>query len=246
MRSIRNRTEMTDELLDAIEIETAPNPDAAVIWMHGLGDDGRGWSEVVPSLGLPEHLAIRFVFPHAPIMPVTINNGMRMRAWYDIRQANLDERADVDGVRRSQSQVGALLAREASRGIVASRTLLAGFSQGGAIALFAGLRFDARLAGVIALSAYLIAPERLAAEASAANRDVPIFMAHGTHDQVIAFAWAEHSRDVLKAGGWPLEWHAYPMEHAAGVEEIVAAGAFIARVLTDRRSVPRQSVSGLP
>ncbi|HSU43911.1 MAG TPA: carboxylesterase, partial [Casimicrobiaceae bacterium] len=186
---------MADELLDAIEIETAPDPDAAVIWMHGLGDDGRGWSEVVPSLGLPKHLAIRFVFPHAPIMPVTINNGMRMRAWYDIRQANLSERADIDGVRRSQAQVGALLAREASRGIAANRTLLAGFSQGGAIALFAGLRFDARLAGVIALSAYLIAPERLAAEASAANRDVPVFMAHGTHDPVIAFAWAEHSRD---------------------------------------------------
>jgi phospholipase/carboxylesterase len=237
---------MADELLDAIEIETAPEPDAAVIWMHGLGDDGRGWSEVVPSLGLPKHLAIRFLFPHAPVMPVTINNGMRMRAWYDIRQANLSERADVDGVRRSQAQIGALLAREASRGIAANRTLLAGFSQGGAIALFAGLRFDARLAGVIALSAYLIAPERLAAEASAANRDVPVFMAHGTHDPVIAFAWAEHSRDVLKAGGWPLEWHAYPMEHAAGIDEIVAAGAFIARVLTDRRSVPRQTVGEIP
>jgi phospholipase/carboxylesterase len=234
---------MTDELLDAIEIETAPNPDAAVIWMHGLGDDGRGWSDVVPTLGLPKHLAIRFVFPHAPIMPVTVNNGMRMRAWYDIRQANLQERADVDGVRRSQAQVFALLAREASRGIAPSRMLLAGFSQGGAIALFAGLRFDSRLAGVLALSAYLIAPERLATEAVAANRDVPIFMAHGTHDPVIAFAWAEHSRDVLKAGGWPLEWHAYPMEHSAVVEEIVAAGAFIARVLTDRRSLPRQSVT---
>jgi phospholipase/carboxylesterase len=237
---------MADELLDAIEIETAPNPDAAVIWMHGLGDDGRGWSEVVPTLGLPKHLAIRFVFPHAPIMPVTINNGMRMRAWYDIRQANLNERADVDGVRRSQAHVGALVAREASRGIVPGRMLLAGFSQGGAIALFAGLRLEARLAGVIALSAYLIAPERLADEASSANRDVPIFMAHGTHDQVIAFAWAEHSRDVLKAGGWPLEWHAYPMEHSAGVEEIVAAGAFITRVLTDRRSVPRQSLGEIP
>jgi phospholipase/carboxylesterase len=149
-------------------------------------------------------------------------------------------------VRRSQAQIDALLAREASRGIAANRTLLAGFSQGGAIALFAGLRFDARLAGVIALSAYLIAPERLAAEASAANRDVPVFMAHGTHDPVIAFAWAEHSRDVLKAGGWPLEWHAYPMEHAAGIDEIVAAGAFIARVLTDRRSVPRQIVGEIP
>ena len=234
---------MADDLLDAIEIETAPNPDAAVIWMHGLGDDGRGWSEVVPSLGLPPHLAIRFIFPHAPVLPVTINNGMRMRAWYDIRQANLNERADLDGVRRSQAHVGAILAREAERGVAPLRTLLAGFSQGGAIALYAGLRCDARLAGIVALSTYLIAPERLAAEASAANRDVPIFMAHGVRDPVVAFAWAERSRDVLKAGGWPLEWHAYPMEHSAVIEEIVAAGAFIARVLTDRRSVPRQSVS---
>src|SRR5690242_6677194 len=131
---------MPNALLDAIEIETGRNPDAAVIWMHGLGDDGRGWSEVVPSLGLPRELAVRFIFPHAPMMAVTINNGMRMRAWYDIRQANLSERADLDGVRSSQRHVGALLAREAQRGIAPRRTLLAGFSQGGAIALYAGLR----------------------------------------------------------------------------------------------------------
>lgn len=224
---------MAELLLDAIEIETAPNPDAAVIWMHGLGDDGSGWSQVVPSLGLPDHLAVRFIFPHAPVMAVTINNGMRMRAWYDIRQANLNERADLDGVRRSQAHVDALLAREATRGIAPRRTLLAGFSQGGAIALYAGLRFDARLAGIVALSAYLIAADRIAAEASAANRDLPIFMAHGTGDQVIAFAWAEHSRDVLETGGWPLEWRAYPMEHAAVIEELVAAGAFINRALSD-------------
>ena len=223
---------MAEPLLDAIEIETAPNPDAAVIWMHGLGDDGSGWSQVVPSLGLPKELPVRFIFPHAPVMAVTINNGMRMRAWYDIRQANLNERADLDGVRRSQAHVDALLAREASRGIAPRRTLLAGFSQGGAIALYAGLRFDARLAGIIALSAYLIGADQVDAQASSANRDVPIFMAHGTGDQVIAFAWAEHSRDVLETGGWPLEWRAYPMEHAAVIEELVAAGAFIKRVLS--------------
>jgi len=222
---------MPNALLDAIEIETGRNPDAAVIWMHGLGDDGRGWSEVVPSLGLPADLSIRFIFPHAPVMAVTINNGMRMRAWYDIRQAKVNERADVAGVQRSQVDVDALLAREAARGIVPGRTLLAGFSQGGAIALYAGVRFGERLAGLVALSAYLIAPERIAAEASAANRDVPIFMAHGTHDPVIAFAWAERSRDVLKTGGWPVEWHAYPMEHSAVIEDIVAAGEFIARAL---------------
>ena len=218
---------MTAPLLPAIEIETAPNPDAAIIWMHGLGDDGRGWSEVVPSLGLPRHLAIRFLFPHAPVMPVTINNGMQMRAWYDIRQANLNDRADIDGVRRSQDFVNALLAREAQRGIAPRRTLLAGFSQGGAIALYAGLRFGQRLAGIVALSTYVIAANRLAAEASAANRDVPIFMAHGTQDPVVQFAWAERSREALQASGWNVEWHAYPMEHSAVPEEIVAAGAFI-------------------
>jgi phospholipase/carboxylesterase len=223
---------MTAPLLPAIEIETAPNPDAAIIWMHGLGDDGRGWSEVVPSLGLPRHLAIRFLFPHAPVMPVTINNGMQMRAWYDIRQANLNDRADIDGVRRSQGLVDALLAREAQRGIAPRRTLLAGFSQGGAIALYAGLRFGQRLAGIVALSTYVIAANRLAAEASAANRDVPIFMAHGTHDPVVQFAWAERSREALQASGWNVEWHAYPMEHSAVPEEIVAAGAFIQDCLT--------------
>jgi phospholipase/carboxylesterase len=179
---------MPAELLPAIEIETTANPDAAVIWMHGLGDDGRGWSDVVPALGLPGGLAVRFIFPHAPIMPVTINNGMR--------------------------------------------TLLAGFSQGGAIALYAGLRQAERLAGIVALSTYLIAPEHLDAQASAANRDVPIFMAHGTHDPVVAYAWAERSRDVLRALGYDVEWHAYAMEHAAVLDEIQAAGAFIARALT--------------
>jgi phospholipase/carboxylesterase len=220
---------MNTSLLPAIEIETAPDPDAAVIWMHGLGDDGRGWSEVVPSLGLPRDLAIRFLFPHAPVMAVTINNGMQMRAWYDIRQANLSERADLDGVRRSQAHVDALLAREAQRGIAPRRTLLAGFSQGGAIALYAGLRFGERLAGIVALSTYVVGADRIEAEANAANRDVPIFMAHGTHDPVVQFAWAEHSRQALVASGWQVEWHAYPMEHSAVIEEIVAAGLFIRR-----------------
>lgn len=222
---------MSHPLLAAIEIETAPNPDAAVVWMHGLGDDGRGWSEVVPSLQLPKDLAVRFIFPHAPEMAVTINNGMSMRAWYDIRQANLTERADIEGVRESQRRIEELLSREASRGVAPGRTLLAGFSQGGAIALYAGLRCHARLAGIVGLSTYLIAAERTEAEASPANRDTPIFMAHGTRDPVIEFRWAEHSRDVLKTGGWPVEWHAYPMDHGAVIEEIVAAGAFIKKCL---------------
>ena len=223
---------MSEPLLSAIEIETAPDPDAVVIWMHGLGDDGRGWSEVVPALGLPRGLAVRFVFPHAPVMAVTINNGMQMRAWYDIRQANFNERADLEGVKRSQGHVEALLAREAARGIAPRRMLLAGFSQGGAIALYAGLRHPARLAGIVALSTYLIAGDRLLDEASGANRDVPIFMAHGTYDPVVQLAWAERSRSTLVAGGFHLEWNVYPIEHSAVIEEIVAAGTFIARVLS--------------
>jgi phospholipase/carboxylesterase len=225
---------MSEALLPAIEIETADNPDAAVIWMHGLGDDGRGWSEVVPMLGLPASLRIRFLFPHAPVMPVTINNGMRMRAWYDIRQANLNERADIEGVRHSQSLVNALQEREIARGIAPSRMVLAGFSQGGAIALYAGIRYGARLAGIVGLSTYLVAADRAVEEASAANRDVPIFMAHGTHDPVIQHAWAGHSRDVLRAGGWPVEWHTYAMEHSAVPEELAAAGRFLATVFAAR------------
>jgi phospholipase/carboxylesterase len=154
-----------------------------------------------------------------------------MRAWYDIRENDFNNRADLDGVRRSQIRVEALIAREAARGIVARRVVLAGFSQGGAIALHAGLRHAERLAGIIALSAYLIAPAALASEASAANRDVPIFMAHGTLDPVVQFRWAELSRQTLVAAGYAVEWRAYPMPHSAVPEEIAAIGTFLTRVL---------------
>jgi len=199
--------------------------------MHGLGDDGNGWSQMVPELALPPGLSVRFLFPHAPVMPVTINNGFRMRAWYDIRQANLSERADLDGVRASRELVEALIANERARGIAPGRIVLGGFSQGGAVALYTGLRYPERLAGLVALSTYLIAGEALADEASAANRDVPIFMAHGTHDPVVQFAWAEQSRRVLEAQGRHVDWHTYPMEHSAVLEEIRAVGQFVARVL---------------
>ena len=226
---------MPSELLEAITIETGANPDASVIWMHGLGDDGKGWSEVVPALNLPQSLAVRFIFPHAPVIAVTINNGMRMRAWYDIRQANLSERADLEGVLTSQAHVDALIAREVSRGIAARRVILAGFSQGGAIALYAGVRYAERLGGVIGLSTYLVGFDRVAAEALAANRDVPIFMAHGTLDGVVQLAWAERSRDALSVGGWDVEWHTYPIEHSAVIDEIVLAGKFIVKVLTKQQ-----------
>ena len=193
---------MTADLLPAIEIETGAKPNAAVIWLHGLGDDGRGWSEIVPALNMPATPAVRFIFPHAPVMPVTINNGYPMRAWYDIRENDFNQRADIAGVKRSQTQVELLVAREKARGIAARRIVLAGFSQGGAIALYAGLRHAERLAAIVALSTYVIAPVTLALEASAANRDIPIFMAHGTQDPVIQFRWAEASRQVLVAAGY--------------------------------------------
>lgn len=222
---------MPDALLDAIEIDTAAAPDSAVIWLHGLGDDGKGWSDIVRSLSLPAGAAIRFVFPHAPVMPVTINNGMTMRAWYDIKAANLNERADLAGVKRSQAYLEALITREKSRGIVARRIVVAGFSQGGAIALYAGLRHAERVAGVIALSTYLIDGAGLASEASAANRDVPIFMAHGLYDPVVQLLWAEGSRGALIAAHYDVEWHTYPMQHSASLEEVADIGKFLARVL---------------
>lgn len=222
---------MTTQLLPAIEIETAPNPDASVIWLHGLGDTGDGWSQVVPALALPPEMRVRFVFPHAPKMPVAINNGFVMPAWYDIREANLAERADVAGVQRSQGQLEALVARENARGVEDSRIVLAGFSQGGAVALYTALRHPRRIAGIVALSTYLIGMDALASEASPANRDVPIIMAHGTFDPVVRLAWAQASRDALVRGGWNVEWHEYPMEHSAVMEEIAAIGAFLRRAI---------------
>jgi len=222
---------MPAELLPAIEIESGANPDAAVIWMHGLGDDGHGWSEVVPALRMPASIRARFLFPHAPVMPVTINNGYAMRAWYDLRENDFNNRADLAGVRRSQQQVEALMAREQTRGVQPSRIVLAGFSQGGAIALYAGLRHAERLAGIVALSTYLVAPDALVAEGSSANRDISIFMAHGTQDPVVQLRWAEASRKALVAAGYAVEWHAYPMPHSAVPEELVAVGRFLTRTL---------------
>jgi phospholipase/carboxylesterase len=222
---------MTSDILPAVEIATGARPDAAVILLHGLGDDGHGWSQLVPALRLPRDAAIRFVFPHAPAMPVALNNGIVMPAWYDIRDADLDARADLVGVRASAVRLEALIAREVARGIAPARIVVAGFSQGGAVALYTALRHPARLAAIVALSTYLVDAAHLPTEAAAANRDVPIFMAHGTFDPVVRLAWAERARDVLVAAGYPLEWHAYPMEHDAAPEEITAIGTFLRRVL---------------
>lgn len=217
--------------LSAVVVDTASAPHASVIWMHGLGDTGHGWSQVVPELGLPPTLAVRFVFPHAPSMPVTLNQGYVMPAWYDVLAADFQSRADLAGVRASRERIEALVAAERARGVPASRIVLAGFSQGGVIALYTGLRHAERLAGIVALSTYVVDPATFAAEASVANRDVPIFMAHGRRDPVLPFALGEASRRALEAGGWRVEWHAHDMEHSAVIEEIRAVGGFLARVL---------------
>ena len=222
---------MPAEVLPTIELETASNPTAGVIWLHGLGADGNDFVPIVPELRLPESLRVRFVFPHAPVRAVTINNGMRMRAWYDIAAADLTNRADLAGVRESHAQLEALIERENARGMPSERIVLAGFSQGGAIALYTGLRHAERLAGIMALSTYLIAPDKLATEASAANRGVPIFMAHGTADPVVRFQWGEASKRMLEAAGYPIEWHAYGMEHSVCLEEVQAIGAWLTKVL---------------
>jgi len=222
---------MNATLLPAVVVDTAANPDASVIWMHGLGDTGDGWSGVVPELALPASLRVRFLFPHAPSIPVTINQGYVMPAWYDVRSADFGSRADVDGVRASRDRIEAMVAAERARGVASSRIVLAGFSQGGAIALYTGVRHAERLAGIVALSTYVVEPSKLATEASAANRRTPVFMAHGRRDPVIPIALAEASRDALVAAGWPVEWHAYPMEHTAALEELRAIGAFLARAL---------------
>ncbi|HTO50936.1 MAG TPA: alpha/beta hydrolase [Burkholderiales bacterium] len=217
-------------LLDAIQLETGRDPERSVIWLHGLGADGRDFVPIVGELDLPPE-PIRFVFPHAPVQPVTINNGMSMRAWYDIVADDLARREDERGVRASQGLVEALVARERERGIRASRIVLAGFSQGGAISLQAGLRHPERLAGVMALSTYVPIAATLEAERSPANGDVPIFMAHGTQDPIIPLAHARRSHELLERLGYPVEWHEYVMPHSVSPHEIQDIGAWLRRVL---------------
>jgi phospholipase/carboxylesterase len=220
---------MAEDLLEALEIETAPSPSAAVIWMHGLGADGYDFVDVPPMLGL--RVAVRFVFPHAPLQPVTINSGMVMRAWYDVHHDAGVRREDEPGIRASQRSVEALIVREKARGIPAERLVLAGFSQGGAMALQTGLRHPERLAGLMALSCFLPLADQLAAEVTPANRDAPIFLAHGTHDPLIPLARAQHARAALEGLGYHVEWHEYPMPHSVCQEEIADIGAWLARIL---------------
>ncbi len=221
---------MSNSQLECIEIETGPAPTHAVIWLHGLGADGHDFAPMVPELQLQGAPAIRFIFPHAPVMPVTINNGIAMRAWYDIYTPDLVRREDEPGLRASQAAVEALIVRENSRGIPCENIVLAGFSQGCAMTLQTGLRIDQKLAGMLCLSGYLPLATLTAAESSPANRDTPIFMAHGTMDPVVDISRAQESRAALQALGYSVEWKTYDMGHAVCLEEIVDIAAFLRKV----------------
>lgn len=219
----------TSDLLETIEHETGPQPAWSVLWLHGLGADGHDFAPIVPELVRPGWPAIRFVFPHAPVRAVTINNGMRMRAWYDIREQDLANRADEEGVAESVEQVSTLIAHETGRGIAPDRMLLAGFSQGGAVALAAGLRRREPLAGLIALSAYLPAAELAIQAVTPQASGQPVFMAHGLQDPVVPHAAGVHSAALLRELDFTVDWHSYAMAHAVCGEEIRDLGDWLSQ-----------------
>jgi len=212
-------------MLQTVEQETGASPQWSIIWLHGLGADGHDFAPIVPELVRPHWPALRVVFPHAPVRPITINNGVPMRGWYDIVGMDFRSRADMDGVRASVVELDALIDREIERGIPPQRIFLAGFSQGGAVVLTAALKRTAPLAGLIALSTYL--PEAETAQRAEGAVQVPVFMAHGTQDPVIPHAVASHSADALRMLGLQVEWHAYPMAHQVCAEEIQALGDWL-------------------
>ncbi len=222
---------MTSKLLDSLERTTGAQPQRAVIWLHGLGADGHDFAPIVPELDLQGVPPVRFVFPHAAVQPVTINGGMAMRAWYDIVGTDLVKREDEAGIRASAEQIEALIARENDRGIASQHIVLAGFSQGCAMALHTGLRHRQPLAGVIGLSGYLPLADRLLDERDSANLATPIFMAHGTDDPVVPLSRAEASAARLREAGHAVEWQTYPMPHAVHPREIQDIAVFLRRVL---------------
>ena len=217
--------------LQRVVIEPEGEAERSVIWLHGLGADGHDFEPIVPYLGLDPSLRVRFVFPHAPPRPVTVNAGMIMRAWYDIRRLGSREDEDEQGIRDSAELVSSLIEEERARGIPAERIVLAGFSQGGALALHVGLRQPARLAGLVVLSAYLVLDEQLEAERHPATGGIPIFQAHGTLDPMVPLSAGERARDVLRRLGYAVDWRAYPMGHEVRPEEIRDIGAALGRML---------------
>lgn len=218
-------------MLETIELETGPNPNAAIIWLHGLGADGHDFEPIVPELVTRGSRAWRFVFPNAPTRPVTINGGMRMRAWYDITGLDRKAAEDAPGFQDSDIQVRELIDREVARGIPAGRIVLAGFSQGGAVSLYTAPRLKLKLAGVMALSCYLPRENTFLAEQAPENQATPIFMAHGQFDNVVPMTLGARSRDYLQAQGYTTEWHDYPMAHSVSAEEVADIRQFLMRVL---------------
>jgi len=215
------------ELLDYLEVTTAGSPEYSVIWLHGLGADGHDFEPIVPFLGLPPATAVRFIFPHALMRPITVNGGAVMRAWYDIIEISTVKGQDEAGIRHSAGKVRALIDHEISRGVPASKIVLAGFSQGGAMALHVGLRYPEKLAGIMALSAYLLFPDRLQSEYSKANSSTAVFMGHGTQDPMVPFALGQAACSALQTGQWPVEWHSYPIPHSVSQPEIADIGRWL-------------------
>jgi len=215
------------DCLPHVELATGPDPVGTVIWMHGLGADGWDFVPIVRELPMPDGLPIRYLFPHARERPVTINNGHVMRAWYDIAMNDIARLPDEKGIRESQAEVERFIARERARGVPSERIVLAGFSQGGAMALHAGLRHAERLGGILALSCYLVLEESFDREAAGANKLTPILMAHGTEDPIIPLQLAEASRAALENRGYRIDWHVYPMPHAVCGEEVLEIAEFL-------------------
>jgi phospholipase/carboxylesterase len=218
-------------LLEAVEIETGRNPTGTVLWLHGLGADGHDFAPIVPQLVERHERPLRFVFPHAPVRPVTINGGAAMRAWYDILGFGRGFPHDEAGIRASDGEVRALIQRENQRGIATNRIVLGGFSQGGAISLFSGPRYPEKLAGIMALSCYMLLEDLLPAERTRVNYQTPIFLAHGTQDPVVDFRRGTEAKQLLEAGGYPVEWHAYTMPHSVCPQEIADIAGWLRKVL---------------
>lgn len=221
-------------LPECVEVTTGEEPIGSVIWLHGLGADGHDFEPIVPELRLSAGLALRFVFPHAPMRPVTINGGMSMRAWYDIVSLDAEGRADAAGVHESTGLLEELIAREIERGIPAEKIVIAGFSMGGAVAINTALHTQEKLAGLMALSTYLPLPSEI--EGSAGSRELPVFMAHGSFDPMLPLQWGQASAERLKAAGFTIEWHDYPMAHAVCPEEIRDIAAWLARTYGPKTS----------
>jgi phospholipase/carboxylesterase len=222
---------MSVKVLERITVEPKESATACVIWLHGLGDSGAGFAPVVPVMGLPNNHTIRFVFPHAPERPVTINQGYVMRAWYDIKSMDLHNRADMTGVLESEADIRALIQEQIDAGIPANKIVLAGFSQGGVVGLFSGLRYDQTLAGIMALSCYLPTADKLPTELHAANKNTPILQHHGEQDDVVPMSSGKMAHDLLKAHGYSTAWRAYRMPHSVLPEQLQDIAKWLVRVL---------------